>query len=87
MIDPGQDHLFDAVYSRGPMTLQALRNVIGDDAFFALARDWSQTPGSRTLEDWMVAAQAQTTIDLGPFFQAWIYSPRQPARTAANGFR
>jgi aminopeptidase N len=87
MIDPGRSHLFDAVYVRGPMTLQALRNVIGDQAFFSLAKDWAQDPGSRTLEEWMAAAQAHTTIDLGPFFRAWIYSPTAPARTATNGFR
>jgi aminopeptidase N len=87
MIDPGRSHLFDAVYVRGPMALQALRNVIGDQAFFSLAKDWAQDPGSRTLEEWMAAAQAHTTIDLGPFFRAWIYSPTAPARTAANGFR
>ena len=87
MIDPGRNHLFDAVYVRGPMALQALRNVIGDQAFFNLARDWAQDPGSRTLEEWMAAAQAHTTVDLGPFFRAWIYSPTAPTRTAANGFR
>ncbi len=87
MIDPSRAHLFDAVYLRGPMALQALRNVIGDEAFFRLARDWSQAPGSRTLEEWMAAAQSSTTVDLGPFFRAWIYSPTAPARTAANGFR
>ncbi|MCE3277585.1 MAG: family peptidase, partial [Propionibacteriaceae bacterium] len=87
MIDPSRAHLFDAVYVRGPMALQALRNVIGDEAFFKLAKDWGQRPGSRTLEDWMAAAQSYTTVDLGPFFRAWIYSPTAPARTAANGFR
>ena len=87
MIDPSRAHLFDAVYVRGPMALQALRNVIGDEAFFKLARDWSQSPSSRTLEEWMAAAQSYTTVDLGPFFQAWIYTPAAPARTAANGFR
>ena len=87
MIDPGRPHLFDAVYVRGPMTLQALRNVIGDDAFFRLARDWAQATGSRSLEEWMAAAQAVTTVNLDPFFQAWIYSPSAPARTAENGFR
>jgi hypothetical protein len=35
----------------------------------------------------MAAAQSYTTVDLGPFFQAWIYTPAAPARTAANGFR
>jgi aminopeptidase N len=87
MIDPSRAHLFDAVYVRGPMALQALRNVIGDEAFFKLARDWSQSPSSRTLEEWMAAAQSYTTVDLGPFFQAWIYTPAAPARTAVNGFR
>jgi aminopeptidase N len=87
MIDPGKNHLFDAVYTRGPMALQALRNVMGDEAFFRLARDWSQDPGSRTLEEWMATAQSHTTVDLGPFFQAWIYSATAPAHTASNGFR
>ena len=87
MIDPGRSHLFDAVYLRGPMALQALRNVLGDEAFFKFSRDWAQNPGSRTLEEWMSDAQSYTTVDLGPFFQAWIYSPTAPARTAANGFR
>ncbi|MET0693835.1 MAG: M1 family metallopeptidase [Propionibacteriaceae bacterium] len=87
MIDPSKEHLFDAVYSRGPMVLQALRNVIGDQAFFELARDWGQDAGTRSLEEWMVKAQSKTTVDLTPFFQAWIYSPTRPERTAANGFR
>lgn len=87
MVDPSREHLFDAVYQRGPMTLQALRNVIGDEAFFRLARDWAQDPGSRSVEDWMARAQAVTPVDLGPFFQAWMYTPTVPDRTAANGFR
>ena len=87
MIDPGADQLFSTVYVRGPMALQALRNVIGDYAFFTLARDWSQRPGSRSLEEWMVAAQSHTTVNLKPFFDAWIFATVAPARTAANGFR
>jgi aminopeptidase N len=87
MIDPSRAHLFDAVYVRGPMALQALRNVLGDEVFFRFTREWAQKPGSRSLEDWMAAAQASTTINLDPFFQAWIYSPTAPARTAENGFR
>jgi aminopeptidase N len=86
LIDPGPDHLFDVVYTRGPMMLQALRNRVGDDAFFALARDWAQQPGSRSLEEWMVKAQAATSVDLAPFFQAWILGNTAPARTKANGF-
>lgn len=87
MVDPMRRHLFDAVYERGPMTLQALRNVIGDEAFFALALDWAQSPGTRTVEDWMAVAQTKTPIDLGPFFRTWMYAPTVPERNAANGFR
>ena len=87
MIDPGKTHLFDVVYARGPMTVQAVRNVMGDEAFFRLTREWAQAPGSRSLEDWMDAAQAASPVDLEPVFQAWIYSPTAPAKTVENGFR
>jgi aminopeptidase N len=87
MIDPGVEDLFSTVYVRGPMALQALRNVIGDEAFFALGREWARDGGPRSLEEWMVAAQAKTTVDLEPFYQAWIRADTVPERTAANGFR
>lgn len=87
MIDPGKERLFATVYTRGPMALQALRNVLGDRAFFALARDWAAAGGSRSLEEWMIKAQSYTSRDLVPFFEAWIFSPTAPERTAANGFR
>lgn len=86
LADPGPDHLFDVVYTRGPMMLQSLRHRIGDEAFFGLARGWAQDPGARSLEDWMARAQAATSADLGPFFQAWVYGRVVPARTAENGF-
>ncbi|WP_188895361.1 M1 family metallopeptidase [Microlunatus endophyticus] len=85
MIDPGRDHLFDAVYLRGPMTLQALRTVIGDEAFFRLARTWAQRGGVHSLEDWMKLAERISHQDLTGFFQAWIYGPTAPAKTKANG--
>jgi aminopeptidase N len=86
MIDPGADHLFDAVYTRGPMLLQALRNRIGDRAFFRLAREWAQDPGSRSTEEWIVKAQSVTTIDLAPFFAAWVMGTTPPPHTKEYGF-
>lgn len=85
MDDPGRNHLFDAVYLRGPMTLQALRNVIGDRAFDELTSNWLRRRGAQSLEDWMAAAQQVTTVDLDPFFEVWIEGERAPARTAENG--
>ena len=88
MIDPGKDELFGPVYVRGPMTLTALDNVMGDVAFDALIRSWAQQPsGPRSLEDFMAAAQSHTAVDLGPFFQDWVYDTDAPARTKANGLR
>ena len=85
MADPGRRNLFTTVYVRGPMALQALRNVMGDEAFTRLNTEWAQDPGTRSLEDWMAKAQSLTPTDLGPFFQAWIYGTTAPAQTAANG--
>ena len=85
MIDPGRRNMFTTVYYRGPMALQALRNVMGDQAFTRLNTGWAQDPGPRSLEDWMARAQSLTSTDLGPFFQAWILADSVPAKTAANG--
>ena len=60
MIDPGRRNMFTTVYLRGPMTLQALRNVMGDEAFTRLNVEWAQDPGTRSLEDWMAKAQSLT---------------------------
>lgn len=85
--DPGADDLFNyAVYARGGMTLQALRNLIGDDAFFSLCRDWAQEPGSRSLEDFRRAAQNRTDRDLTRFFEVWVDTPQKPSPTPENGF-
>ncbi|MGI3783063.1 MAG: M1 family metallopeptidase [Janthinobacterium lividum] len=85
MIDPGRKNMFTTVYTRGPMALQALHDVMGDEAFTRLNTEWAQDPGTRSLEDWMAKAQSETATDLQPFFRAWIYAGVAPAQTAANG--
>lgn len=85
--DPGPDHLFSNVYTRGPMALQALRNLIGDDAFFALGRAWASRSGPHSFEDWQVLAQQHSRIDLTHFFEVWYAGTSKPAPTAENGFR
>jgi aminopeptidase N len=59
--------------------------VIGDAAFFKLSRQWAQRGGVHSLEDWMAMAKRVSGVNLDGFFQAWIYGPTPPARTAANG--
>ncbi|MGO1974810.1 MAG: M1 family metallopeptidase [Propionibacteriaceae bacterium] len=86
MTDPGRDTLFDTVYDRGPMALQALRNLIGDEAFNELSRSWAQEPGTRSTEDWMAAAQAVTDVDLTRYFDVWLKGTEAPEKTKENGF-
>jgi len=80
--DPGPNRIFgDAVYKRGAMTLQALRDTIGDSAFFALLKSWAadHRNGNATTDDFIAAAErAAGGKDLGPLFQAWLFGTTKP---------
>ena len=87
--DPGKDNEFNgAVYDRGAMTLQALRQRIGDPAFWQVMRNWAQQHryGNGSIPQFIALAERSSGEDLGAFFDAWLYSPTKPAHTAANGF-
>jgi aminopeptidase N len=86
--DPGKGRIFDnAVYERGAMTLQALRQRIGEDAFWLLLRTWLQqeSGGNATTQDFEALAASVSGQDLTSFFTAWLRTPAKPARTADNG--
>jgi len=80
--NPGPTRIFgDAVYQRGAMTLQALRETIGDSAFFALLKSWAaeHRDGNATTDDFIAAAeQSAGGKDLGPLFQAWLFGTTKP---------
>jgi len=78
--DPGPNNIFDgAVYVRGAMTLHALRNRIGGDAFFKLSRRWVKRPGGvASTGDYRRLAERISGEDLGSFFDAWLYSGDKP---------
>ncbi|MEJ7755913.1 MAG: M1 family aminopeptidase [Nocardioidaceae bacterium] len=78
--DPGPNNIFDgAVYVRGAMTLHALRNRIGGDAFFKLSRRWVKRPGGvASMGDYRRLAERISGEDLGSFFDAWLYSGDKP---------
>ncbi|MGH3411959.1 MAG: M1 family metallopeptidase [Marmoricola sp.] len=87
--NPSPAHLFaDPVYDRGAMTLQALRNRIGDPAFFQLMRDWAagHRYGNGTTGQFTRLAERISGQDLGAFFRAWLHAKTKPAPTAQNGF-
>ena len=79
--DPKRSTMFHAaVYARGAMTLQALREKIGDEAFFTLLRTWTATHrhGNATTAQFEALAEQISGQELTPFFDTWIRSARKP---------
>lgn len=75
------------VYYRGAMTVQALRNVIGDEDFFEVLRRWVTDRGGETgaTAQFEALAEEVSGEDLDGFFDAWVHSTSKPADTVANG--
>jgi aminopeptidase N len=85
---PGLDELFSAaVYYRGAMTIQALRNRVGETDFWALMRAWvtERADGNGSTEEFHALAEEVSGEDLDGFFEAWVRTGEKPADTAANG--
>jgi aminopeptidase N len=84
--DPGGQKLFgESVYTRGALTLEALRLTVGDDAFFETLRTYASkfAGGNATTDDFIavaeqVSGQAGNGTDLRPLFDAWLYQPALP---------
>jgi aminopeptidase N len=74
--------LFHApVYDRGAMTLQALRNEVGERRFFRILRRWyaENKYGNVTTADFIALAEDVSRRDLGAFFDDWLYEAGRPA--------
>jgi aminopeptidase N len=80
----GADLFNDSVYTRGAMTLHALRREIGDTTFFALIKKWTATHryGNVTTGDFIALAQQMSGKNLTRLFDAWLFQPRRPAPVA-----
>jgi aminopeptidase N len=79
--DPQRDTMFaNAVYRRGAMTLQALRERIGDGLFFQILRTWAEQHkyGTATTEEFIDLSEQISGQDLSNFFQVWLYTPQKP---------
>ena len=86
--NPGPQRMFDyAVYDRGAMTLQALRNRVGGHDFFTIARRWvhGNRDGVGGTGEFKHLAERVSGKQLDGLFRAWLYSGHKPAPTAANG--
>ncbi|MFE9338075.1 M1 family metallopeptidase [Streptomyces sp. NPDC007063] len=84
--DPGPDNQFHrAVYDRGAMALQALRNRIGDKDFFALLKGWPKAHrgGNAEVGDFVAYAEKVSGKPLAGLFDTWLYQPSKPAAHAS----
>jgi aminopeptidase N len=86
--DPGVRDLFHgAVYQRGAMTLQALRNEIGTADLFDVLHQWIQAHAfdTGTTEAFIALAEQVSGQQLDGLFQTWLFDPRKPPADAASG--
>ncbi|WP_031167878.1 M1 family metallopeptidase [Streptomyces durhamensis] len=85
--DPGPDNQFDdAVYDRGALAIQALRDEIGDDAFFRILKGWPQEHayGNASVADFQRYAEQVSGKPLSALFDTWLFQPSKPAASAAR---
>jgi hypothetical protein len=74
---PRTDLFATAVYSRGAMTLQALRLRVRDPVFFRILRSYAAEYrfGNATTADFVAEAEKVSGQDLSALFTTWLYSP------------
>lgn len=85
--DPGPENQFHlAVYDRGALALQALRNEIGDEDFFAILRGWPKehAHGNATVGEFVKYAERISGRPLAALFDTWLYQPSKPSAPAAR---
>jgi aminopeptidase N len=80
--DPGSpEFMFNGtIYNRGAMTLQALREKVGDGTFFSILRVWAAQHryGNVTTAQFIALAEQVSGMQLDHFFDVWLYKPDKP---------
>jgi aminopeptidase N len=80
--DPGgPGNLFDGtIYYRGGMTVEALREKIGEAPFRRILKAWTSEHrhGNVTTADLIALAKRESGQDLDHFFDVWLYQPGKP---------
>jgi aminopeptidase N len=69
-----------SVYVRGGMALEALRQQIGDDAFYSTLRAWASQHayGNATIDEFIALAEAQSGQQLDDLFSKYLFKPGKP---------
>ncbi|WP_314174209.1 M1 family metallopeptidase [Streptomyces winkii] len=86
--DPGAKNQFhEAVYDRGAMALQALRNKIGDKDFFTILKGWpaERGGGNARVGDFVKYAEKVSGKSLSSLFDTWLRTASKPAKPAFGG--
>ncbi|MEU4209547.1 M1 family metallopeptidase [Streptomyces sp. NPDC026206] len=84
--DPGADNQFhNAVYNRGAIALQALRNKVGDKAFFAILKGWQTENkfGNGSVQDFVKFAEKSSGKPLQKLFDTWLFTDSKPSAAVA----
>ncbi|HEX2435228.1 MAG TPA: M1 family metallopeptidase [Solirubrobacterales bacterium] len=77
----GPRNLFDlTIYLRGAMTLEALRQEIGDAAFYSILGRWyaEHRFGNATTPELIALAERESGRQLDEFFDAWLFQRGKP---------
>jgi aminopeptidase N len=83
--EPPHDDLFgNPVYLRGGLTLQVLRNRVGDDAFWQIAQQWvrERGGGTGTTAQFIELSERVSGQQLDDLFQAWLFTGSKPTVTS-----
>jgi aminopeptidase N len=90
--DPANLFLSFPTYDRGAMTVQAYREIVGDDTFFAFAKGLQSefAYGNVSTEEFIQEAKDASGFDgakldlLDEFFQQWLYGEQKPTILPAD---
>nr|WP_206322341.1 M1 family metallopeptidase [Streptomyces sp. HNM0575] len=88
--DPGAKNQFhDAVYDRGALALQALRNKVGDKDFFKILKSWpaKYRGGNAHVRDFEKYAEKISGKPLSSLFDTWLRKTSKPSKAALGGER
>ncbi|GAB2779645.1 hypothetical protein GCM10027020_36410 [Nocardioides salsibiostraticola] len=69
------------IYTRGAMTLEALRSAVGTEALHAIMLTWQQRfgGGDASTADFIALSEEISGRELSAFFQDWVYDADKPA--------
>lgn len=85
---PGVANLFSgAVYERGAMTLQALRQAVGTADFFQILRSWARQhrDGHGTTAQFQALAERVSGKQLDGLFRTWLFTAGKPSPAKVGG--